>query len=87
MQKVFREIKIKLQFSKEISLNFSAHIHEDIELIYVKSGGGIAFCDGKKYILSENSFFLVFPNQVHHYTECVLGEYIVLIIKPSSLLS
>lgn len=87
MEKVFREIKKKLQFQSRRSLDFSAHIHEDIELVYVKKGGGKAFCDGKKYILCENSFFLVFPNQVHYYAEDTLGEYIVLIIKPSRLLS
>lgn len=30
---------------------------------------------------------MVFPNQVHHYGECLKGEYIILIIKPSELLS
>lgn len=87
MQNVIREIKRDLQFEKRNWLNFCAHIHEDIELIYVKRGGGTAFCNGKKYVLSENSFFLAFPNQVHHYADFVDGEYIVLIIKPSSLLA
>ncbi len=87
MQKIFREIKDKLIFNNESELNFPAHIHDDIELVFVKKGGGTAYCDGKKYILSENSFFLVFPNQVHHYIDCPKGEYVLIIIKPSVLRS
>ena len=87
MEKVFRQIKKRISFGWRTDIDFPAHIHEDIELIYVKKGGGVACCDGMKYTLAENSFFLAFPNQVHHYSECVEGEYIVLIIKPSDLLS
>lgn len=82
MQNFFREIKKQLILESRKRINFPAHIHDDIELVFVKKGGGTAYCDGKKYILSENSFFLVFPNQVHHYIECSEGEYLVLIIKP-----
>ncbi len=87
MQKVFREIKKQPYIYRTHSLNFSAHIHEDIELVFVKRGGGIAYCDGKKYTLRENTFFIVFPNQVHRYEECDSGEYILLILKPTMLLS
>ena len=82
MQKIFREIKTQLIMESRKRLDFPAHIHEDIELVFVKKGAGKAYCDGKKYILLENSFFLVFPNQVHHYSECLEGEYTVIIIKP-----
>ncbi len=87
MSEIFREIKNKLVFKNEKELNFPAHIHDDIELVFVKKGGGTAYCDGKKYALTENSFFLVFPNQVHHYSDCPEGEYVLIIIKPSVLRS
>ncbi len=86
MQKIFREIKRRIILETRASLDFSAHIHDDIELVFVKKGSGVAYCDGKKYNLVENSFFLVFPNQVHYYEECIIGEYLILIIKPSDLL-
>lgn len=86
MQNVFREVRSRIIFENRSFLDFPAHIHEDIELVFTKKGGGNAFCDGKKYLLSANSVFLVFPNQVHHYSECVNGEYVVLIIKPIDLL-
>lgn len=87
MQKVFREIKKNPVFQYSKCLDFPPHIHDDIELVFVRRGGATAYCDGKKYMLSENSFFLVFPNQVHHYSECLEGEYVVIIIKPSKLFS
>ncbi len=87
MQKVFREIKRQIFFRKTTGLNFPAHVHEDIELVLTIKGACTAFCDGKKYELKNNSFFLAFPNQAHHYQECSEGEYIILIIKPSLLLT
>ena len=86
MDKVFRQIKNGISFGWGTTLDFPAHIHEDMELVFVKKGGGVAYCDGTKYELEEQSFFWVFPNQVHHYSECVEGEYIVLILKTSDLL-
>ncbi len=86
MQKIFREVKKGLSLKTRNALNFPAHIHEDIELVFVKKGRGVACCDGKRYELRENAFFLVFPNQAHFYEECSNGEYIILIVKPSDLL-
>lgn len=86
MKNIFREVKSDLNFYGTHHLDYPTHIHADIELVFVKRGGGTAFCDGKEYRLTDNSFFLVFPNKIHHYKECVSGEYIVLIVKPSVLL-
>lgn len=85
MKKVFREIKKQIILKRQKKLDFPAHIHDDIELIFIRKGGGIAYCDGRKYVLTENCFFLVFPNQVHHYSECLDGDYVVIIAKPSNL--
>lgn len=86
MENVFRQVKAQIEFGRRRNVNFPAHIHEDIELIYVKKGSCTAFCDGRKYVLTSKDFFLAFPNQAHHYTECTSGEYYVLILKPSQLL-
>ena len=87
MQKVFRESRNSIYFEKRPTLNFPAHIHDNIELVFVERGGGTACCDGKKYTLRENSVFLVFPNQVHYYAECMAGDYTILIIKSDDLLA
>ncbi len=85
MNKVFREIKRKIEFFSTSELDFPAHVHEDIELVYVKSGEGTVICDGKQYLLKERTFFLAFPNQVHRYVG-FQGEFVLLVIKPSMLL-
>lgn len=87
MESVFREVKAQIEFYNKQSIDFPAHIHEDVELVYVKQGRCTAVCDGRKYTLREQDCFLAFPNQVHHYTEGTRGEYYVLIMKPSRLLS
>lgn len=86
MQNIFREVKTRITFERRKGLDFPAHIHDDIELVYVVRGGGLAYCDGRQYALTPGSFFLAFPNQTHHYAQCLEGEYIVLILKPSRLL-
>ena len=85
MQQIFRENKPQITYLKRENANFPAHIHDDIELMYVKEGSGVACCDGKKYLLTKGSLFLVFPNQVHHYADFEPGEYWVLIVKPTVL--
>ena len=86
MSQIFREIKSHISFRKVKNPDFPAHIHDDIELVFVKRGEGAAGCDGKKYMLSDNMWFLTFPNQVHYYTDFIPGEYYVLILKPTALL-
>lgn len=86
MQKIFRETKWRLIIEDRKTLDFPAHIHEDIEFVFVKRGGGVARCDGKKYNLQENSMFIAFPNQVHYYEDFPVGEYLILIAKAGDLL-
>lgn len=86
MEKIFREIKSQISFKKTAHINFPAHIHDDIELVYIQSGKGTAWCDGKAYALTDGAWFLVFPNQVHRYADFTTGSYYVLILKPSDLL-
>ena len=86
MANYFREVWTKLYLRKDDNINFPTHIHDEVELVYVIRGGGNAFCDGVSYTLTDGSIFVSFPNQVHHFSDCVQGEYILLIINPSRLL-
>lgn len=76
----------KLLLAEENNANFPTHIHGEIEVIYVIRGGGKAFCDGTQYTLANGSIFVSFPEQIHGYSECVPGEYLLLNINPSRLL-
>lgn len=86
MKNVYRETrKGGINFFMSRNPDFPPHVHEEIELVYVKRGDGTAFCDGKRYDLSKNDFFIAFPNQVHSYSGFEAGEYLVLILMPSQL--
>lgn len=89
MKKFFYEIKKEMEFSKRKSnLNFPAHIHESVELIYLISGTAKAFCNGKSYNLKEGNFFIVFPNQIHYYSENSSDcNFYSIIIKPNLLMN
>ncbi len=86
MEQIFRETKKNIFFGDTASLDFPPHLHEDLELIYARRGGGTAYCNGYAYPLKAGSLFLAFPNQVHHYVGCKSGGYLLLILKPSDLL-
>ena len=84
---IFREIKSEMILEMRTELDFPGHLHDDIELIFPMKGRGISYCDGKRYEVTENSFHMVFPNQVHNYIGFPEGEYVVIIVKPQDLLS
>lgn len=85
MKPFFREAKKKIEFFKTNNPDYPAHLHEEIELLYVKYGFCTAFVDGREYTVNENEFFISFPNQVHSYKESKKGEYLCVIVKPSQL--
>lgn len=85
MKSFFRESRRKIHFFKTLNPDFPAHLHEEIELLYVKEGKCTAFVNGKEYEVNKNEFFISFPNQVHSYKSSKKGEYLCVIIKPSRL--
>ena len=67
------------------NLDFPPHIHEDVELVYMRKGSCTAYCAEKKYLLTQGDFFLVLPNQVHHYYGSQNCDAILIIINPAYL--
>ena len=61
------------------------HLHKELELIYVFNGSTTAFVDRKNYNLKSGDLFLSFPNQIHYYKNTVVGEYMLIVIKPEIL--
>lgn len=87
MKNVFRQQKTKIEFFDRGNPNFPTHIHNDVEVIYIKKGRGNAFCNGEIYTLKEGDFFFVFPNQIHSYSGFDEGsDSVLLIINPDSVL-
>ena len=69
-----------LHFHIAHSLAFDAHMHESVEIIYLEKGTAHAFAGGKECNLSPGDFFIVFPNNVHYYDNCVDNLAIVTIV-------
>ena len=55
------------------------HLHKELELIYVLEGGTVAFADRKSTSMKKGDLFLCFPNQIHYYTDTVVGKYLLII--------
>ena len=69
MVTAFREIKKTIQSSSTGNPNYPPHLHEAIEVMFIKAGRGQAYCNGENYPLEPGDFFLVFPNQIHAYSD------------------
>ena len=49
------------------NLNYFAHIHNDIELVYVVSGEIDITCENQTYTAKKNSFFILMPGEIHSF--------------------
>ncbi|HOJ10957.1 MAG TPA: AraC family transcriptional regulator [Clostridiales bacterium] len=82
----FYENKDKdLTFNYGSRLDFRAHLHKHIELVYMLEGETITYVDGKKAILKEGDVFISFPNQIHQYFSKGPEKYLIIIFSPDIL--
>jgi len=68
------------------NLTFNAHMHEEVEIVYMIEGTAHAFSGGVECSLSPGDFFVAFPNHVHYYDNCQDNVAVVAII-PLKVLS
>ncbi len=61
------------------------HMHEEIELVYVKRGAARAYADRQTHLLQAGDLFFSFPNQIHYYEMPERGEVLLLICSPKLL--
>lgn len=54
-----------VEFSERKNLDFTAHLHNDLELGYLKEGSCNLYVDGAEFLIKKGDFFLIFPNQIH----------------------
>lgn len=54
-------------YTRQNNLDFVPHLHNAMELVYVKHGTSTALCDGGAYPLSSGDLFVSFPNRIHGY--------------------
>ncbi len=60
----------------------NSHIHNELEMVYVKHGYVQCHADNKVYETFDGDIFICFPNQFHYYTDVAEGEYYLFIISP-----
>ena len=70
----------QLYFRMAHTLEFDAHMHESVELVFLIEGSAHAFAGGRDYRLSAGDFFVVFPNSIHYYDNCINNRAIVVIV-------
>lgn len=63
-------------------LQYVAHLHRDIEMIYVLKGQTKAYLDSAAYVLNEGDLFVSFPNKVHYYNTFTDEESYLIIFPP-----
>ncbi len=63
-------------------LGCNAHLHKEIEIVYMVSGESIAYSDTEKYVIHEGELFFSFPNKIHYYKSVSQEDYIILIFSP-----
>ncbi len=49
------------------ALEFDAHLHSQVELVYMRQGSCDAYIDGICYNLEKGDCLIVFPNRIHSY--------------------
>lgn len=68
--------------------NYPAHMHKEIEMIFMIDGDNSAYCNGITYDLPTGSILLVPPNTIHAYNSPPSREcYSLLLIVDPALLS
>lgn len=82
MDIVYENKVLTMEYILINELSSFAHLHKELEVVYVRSGKSVAYADKNSYLLNAGDMFITFPNQVHYYRTVQKGEYIVLIFSP-----
>ncbi len=65
-------------------LAFGPHLHEMVELVYMRQGRSLVQVDSKEYEFGAEDAMIVFPNQVHAYRTIDREDYIICIFSPDN---
>ncbi len=67
------------------TLGYISHLHNHIELAFVKSGKTRVLIDSSEYIVESGDVIVVFPNQIHRFETIEREQYILLLVNPDLL--
>lgn len=75
-----------IRFHSRDTLDFSLHLHDVIEIVFLHAGTATAICGGRRFALMPGDVFISFPNQPHGY-ENSRGVDSDILIVPAPFLS
>ena len=77
-----------LQRAGANQISASAHIHDAVELLYIREGSYTAFMNGVQYSLNPGDLILFCANTIHHVVtgSCASNSYYVIKMRPTVLL-
>ncbi len=58
------------------------HIHNELEIIYVKNGEAKGYADSNIFSLKTGDIFIAFPNQIHYYETITRGKFYIYLVDP-----
>lgn len=67
------------------TLGYISHLHNHIELGFVKSGKTRVSVDSSVYEVGAGDIIVVFPNQIHRFETLEREQYILLLVNPDML--
>lgn len=87
MDKIIREVLKDFIFNKSNTHYSLTHLHNTVEVTYVKKGNLSISVDWKNYNLKNGDFVIIFPNQVHNYVDEYSpdNEYYTINITPETI--
>lgn len=78
--KLLYEKKNRFAFRYTRSLDFPPHLHDAVELVYLKAGSSLFIHGTEKTRLEAGDFFISFPNQIHGYENSTDTQLYLLIL-------
>lgn len=77
-----KDLSTKVYYEYGDNLTFEAHLHNQLELVYMIDGRSKAMVDWKECIIGAGDALIVFPNQVHQYKKIDKEYYFISIFSP-----
>ena len=82
MDYFFEEKPDSISIQLNDTLDYRAHLHDHVELVYVISGSSDLFLEDKMYHVQQGDFLIIFPNQIHRYENSNNANAYVMIFSP-----
>ena len=88
MEELTNELHKNIKLRPMYRHNYPAHLHKEIEMIFMIDGDNSVYCNGETYELPTGSILLVPPNTIHAYNSPPSRQcYSLLLIVDPNLLS